>query len=263
PFVARGEPRMKGADLGRLEPGAPAQSIHRVTAGRQQMAPSALTRADPLPSAVPVGDVRQILGPGEPDVPEPSRRAEPACEFQKRVVAEHKGHDRPDAGRPDRIANADELANVEAGRLLEHKVLARVGRSDGLIGVKMVRGGDRDNVDVSRGEHVLVTGRELRGGQLEAVAAEVGAGPRNITRAEPRNRDAWITVKRRDVLRRAPADAGNGDSELALRRGHDSRILIRPRLWFSDQVSHGWILAQIRKFGSARREARPAVPALI
>ena len=220
PLVALGEARMKRAHRRRLQAGTPAQRVDRVAAGREQVAASALAGADPGPAAVPVGDPRQVLRAREADLAQPAAGPQPPREDQKRVVAQLERDDRPDAGLPHRVANAHQLGDVEAGRLLEQQVLAGPGRRHGLLGVQMVRGRDRDDVHVGRREHVIVAGRDARAGQRDAVLGEVGAGAVGVARAQPGDGAMRVVQKRRDVLRRAPADAANGDAKFAIRSGH-------------------------------------------
>jgi hypothetical protein len=59
-------------------------------------------------------------------------------ELQIRIVAKLERDDRPYAGAPDSVSNAYELASIEAGRLLEYKMLPCVCRADCLIGVQVV-----------------------------------------------------------------------------------------------------------------------------
>ena len=60
------------ADLDRLEPRTPAQRVDRMAAGREQVAAAALARPDPVPTAVPIGDLRQILRARKADIALPA-----------------------------------------------------------------------------------------------------------------------------------------------------------------------------------------------
>ena len=156
PLVARREAGMERADLVNLEARAPAQRVHGVAAGGQQVAAAARARAHPVPPRIPVGDVGQILSPREPDGAETARLAQPPRKLEERVVAQLERDDGPDPGGANGVADANQLRRVEAGRLLEDDVLAGVGGRHRLIGVEVVRRGNRDDVDVGRLEHILV-----------------------------------------------------------------------------------------------------------
>ena len=223
PLVAVGEMRVKGADVERLESGAPAQRIDRMAAGGEQVAASALARAHPVPPAVPVGHARQILRAREADVAQPAVGAQPPREFQERVVAQLERHDRADARRPHGVANAHELRDVEAGRLLEHEVLARLGGGHGLLGVQVVRRRDRDDVHVGRREHLVVVRGDAASGSVEAGTSARLARVRSASRPHSQVTSvSRIALKRGDVLRRAPADAADGDAKFSSASGHFS-----------------------------------------
>src|SRR5206468_12996441 len=124
---------MERADRGRFEAGAEAQGIHRMASGGEEMTAPAFLRADPLPPAVPISDVRQVLRARETDPAEPSLRPQPPREFQERVVAKLERDDGPHAGLPHGVANANQLVDVEARGLFEDEVLAGARRADGFV----------------------------------------------------------------------------------------------------------------------------------
>ena len=204
---------MQRADLDRLEPRAPAKRVHRVASRREQMAASALARANPFPPRVPVGDVRQVLRAREADVAEPAAGAEPPRELQKRIEPEHERHDRAHAGLPHGVANPYELRLVEAGRLFEHEVFAGARGGDRLVGMQMIRGRDRDDVDVARRERLVKAGCEARARQRQPGPGERRASTLDVAHDDPRHVGLRIPLKRRDVLRRAPADSAHGHAQ--------------------------------------------------
>ena len=220
PFVAVGHVRVERAHRCGLQTGAPAQRIDRVAAGGEQVAAPALARADPGPPAVPVGHPRQVLRAREADVAEPAGASQPARKSQEWVVSQLERHDRPHAGAPDGVANAHQLADVETGRLFEQQVLAGLGRRHGLVGVQMVRRRDGNDVHVRRREDVVVRGRDPRVRQRDSVLREVRAGAVRLARAQPGDGGVRVAQKRRDVLRRAPADAQDGHAQFSIRSGH-------------------------------------------
>ena len=142
-------------------------------------------------------------------------RPQPAREHQQRVVAQLEGHDRPDAGAPHGVANArparrrrGRSASRAAGACRRGPRPPPARRADGSAS-RSTRCRRR------RREHVLVAGRDPRVGQRDAVLGQVRAGAVCVPRAQPGDGGARIAQKRRDVLRRAPADAADGDAQFS------------------------------------------------
>jgi len=113
-----------------------------------------------------------------------------------------------------------ELGDIEAGRLFEQEVFAGLGRSYRLRRVQVVRRRDRDDVDVGRGEDLIVAGGDPRTGERDAVAGEVGAGAVGVARAQPGDLAVRVAQKRGNVLRRAPANPANGNAKFSIGSGH-------------------------------------------
>src|SRR5437899_351656 len=116
--------RVERADFDRLQTRTPAQRIDGMTAGGEQMAAPAFTRAHPLPSAVPIRNVRQVLRPRKSYGAQPALASQPARELQKRVVPKYERHDRPDTRSPDGVPHANQFLDVERRRFLQDEMLA-------------------------------------------------------------------------------------------------------------------------------------------
>src|SRR5436190_18716377 len=126
-----------------------------MTTGGEQMAASALAGAHPLPSTVPIRDVREILRAREPDVTKPALASEPARKLQKGVVAKHERDDRPNARTPDGVAHEHEFLDIEGRRFLEDEMLACLRRCDSLGRMQVVGCCNRYDVDVIGGERIF------------------------------------------------------------------------------------------------------------
>jgi hypothetical protein len=143
-------------------------------------------------------------------------------EAQVRVVAQLEGDDRADAGRADGVADAHELLLVQARRLLEHEVLARLGRRHRLLGVEVVGRRDGDDVHLGIGEQILVARRDARARCLDPVLLQVGERTVAVAPAQPEDARVRIALEGDDVLRGAPADAADADAKRPIRSRHGS-----------------------------------------
>ncbi len=223
PLVALGEARVQRAHLDRLQPRAPAQRVHGMTARGQEMAAAARLLPHPVPPGIPVRHAREVLHAREADAAQPPRFTQPVHEAQVRVVVELEGDDGADLRLAHGIADANQLAGVEAGRLLEDEVLARARGGYRLGGVEVVGGRDGDDVHLVRLEEVLVARGEPRARQGHAVAGQLLEDPRLVPPVEKADLGVRVLEERLDVLGRAPADAADPDAEgarRACRRGH-------------------------------------------
>ena len=153
------------------------------------------------------------ISPSRPD--SRSQRAN----FEKRVVTQLERDNRPHAGGAHGVPDANELAFVEPGRLLEHDVLAGPCRRHGLVGVQMVRRRDRDDVDVVGREQVFVAGGDAHVGQRQAVLLEgLPDDPCGVAAVQPGNGCVGILQKCGDVLGAAPADARHANAKFSITR---------------------------------------------
>ena len=99
-------------------------------------------------------------------------------------------------------------------------MLAGARRRDRLIGVQMIRRRNRDDVDVRCGKDVVVVGGDARVRNGQPCFREARARALHISSADPCDRRVRVALKRRDVLRRAPADAQDGHAQFSIRSGH-------------------------------------------
>jgi hypothetical protein len=99
-------------------------------------------------------------------------------------------------------------------------VLAGAGSRHRLIGVEVIGGRDRDDVDVGCTEKIVVVRRDARARTLQAISLEVRARTASIAPVQPRHARVGVALKGGDMLCRAPADASDADTELSTTRGH-------------------------------------------
>ena len=179
--------RVKRADLYDFAPRTPAQRVDGVAARRQEMAAAAGAGPYRVPPGIPVGHPREILRSREPNLAQPPRLAASARTSGTGCSAARRDH-RLHASRLEGVADADELRLVEAGRLLEHEVLARPRRSHGLRGVQVVLGVAIEMMSTSGASSKSVSRRQ----------AGVGSDRRcfsSVARARSRSRP-WSQVTR-------------------------------------------------------------------
>ena len=148
--------------------------------------------------------------------------------LQPRVVAQLERDDGADAGGADRVADGDQLVDVQPGRLLEQDVLAGLGGGDGLRRVQVVRRGDVDDVDVVGLEQVLEARRDAGVAGRLAVLRQRGVDAIDVAADQRDDLGVGVLVERGDVLRGAPADPDDADSEPCSHRAHTSGNLASP-----------------------------------
>ena len=99
-------------------------------------------------------------------------------------------------------------------------MLARARGRHRLAGMQVVRRRDGNDVDVRRRQQIVVTSGDVCVREGDSVLGEVGARTILVARAQPRDGRVRVALKRRDMLRRAPADTSDGDAKLPVAGRH-------------------------------------------
>ena len=113
------------------------------------------------------------------------------------------------------LRGGDELLafeDVMREGLLDVEVLAGLERPDALDGVLVVRGGDRDGVDILIFEHLADVGVALGAGEgLQTLGDDLG-----VDVAEGDDADTFDLLELIDVILTTAAEADDGDAEVTV-----------------------------------------------
>jgi hypothetical protein len=123
-------------------------------------------------------------------------------------------------GLPHGVANPNQFGDVEAGRLFEDEVLAGARRADGFVGMQVVGGRNRNDVDVARRQQLPVVAGQPNAGERDARLRQRRARPLDVAAADPGDPRPRVLLKCRNVLRCAPAGAAHGDTKRPIGCGH-------------------------------------------